>query len=248
MVGRTMDNIDHQLVVQFFQFVEGLHDGVLFRGAVKLKTWMNCHAKTEASHYGFPMLVRFSVGNFAEVSECCHRIKTHAATYVRVNRLDLQASLDLSISNDKLCGLLFEALCPTHAPIERTSVLGRLQFAAMITKAFCTLNRGDELRDLTLGMCFVRMLETIGNYGGTDCGHFVSNKAKENQVGNLMYKAFAQHINPLQDPAAWDGIVLLQRFVSEREPFPIFTDWDDFGNRPLYGMSHIISFGSRMKQ
>jgi hypothetical protein len=128
MVGRTMDSIDHQLVVQFFQFVEGMHDGVLFRGAVKLKTWMNCHAKMEASHYGFPVLVRFSVGNFAEVSECCRRIRTHAATFVREHRLDLQASLDLSITNDKLCGLLFEALCPTHAPIERTSVLGRFYY------------------------------------------------------------------------------------------------------------------------
>jgi hypothetical protein len=177
--GRTMDNIDHPLVVQFFQFVEGM---VLFRRAVKLKTWMNCHAKMEASHYRFPVLVRFSVGNFAEVLECCRRIKTHAATYVRVHRLDLQASLDLSISNDKLCRLLFEALCPTHAPIERTSVLGRFQFAAMITKAFCTLNRGNELRDLTLCMCFVPMLETIGNYGGTDCRHFVSNKAKRTRL------------------------------------------------------------------
>jgi hypothetical protein len=142
--------------------------------------------------------------------------------------------LDISISDDQMHALLTSALRTEHPVLLGMHPLAKLQFCAIFTKAFVTLNRGGELRDLTFGMCFLRTLEAIGGSGGAECGHFVSNKAKKNQVGNFVYKAFACHVNPLQDVAAWDGLCFAQRFATEGEPFPSFTDWQSFNGRALY--------------
>jgi hypothetical protein len=131
----------------------------------------------------------------------------------RNNGVDLQAYLDISISDDQREGMLLGVLKPEHPElIQKTKPLARLQFAAMLNKAFLTLNRGFELRLLCLAHLLVRFIEAIGHNGGSDNAHQVTNQGKANKSGHLEYLAFARHVNPLKDAAAWDGLCLLQRF------------------------------------
>jgi hypothetical protein len=228
----SLDTLDYAFIVDMFEFA--YLSGINYRKWTKLKTWTNKHIFFELRSYQVIILKGFSVGQIPRIRDLTRMIRERDATHVRDNLLDLQAHLDVPISDDHMFELMMGGLNAVHQALRDKSLLERLQFCAMFSKAFATLNRGGELREIHLGMCYVRKIKVIGGRGGMDCGHFVSNNAKENKAGHMTYKAFARHACPLLDAAAWDGTALFQRFVIQGERFPNFANWNDFATRPLY--------------
>jgi hypothetical protein len=176
------------------------------------KLWMNHHLKAEAAAYGFGRSV-YSCGTIAAVSQITRE----------ANEADQRKRMLLGVLNPQDPKL-----------IQKTKPLARLQFAAMMNKAFQTLNRGFELRLLYLAHLLVRHMEAIGHNGGSDNAHQVTNQGKANKSGHLEYLAFARHVNPLQDSAAFDGLCLLQRFCIMLQDVPNFMQVDSYATFPLY--------------
>jgi hypothetical protein len=129
--------------------------------------------------------------------------------------VDLQANLDLRITYKQKRDLVTNAFCSMDDQINKMFPLTRIQMVATYTKSGATLKRGEEYRAATFGMQFAREVEPFGY----KLNHSLVNKGKANKVGRRTYAAYAPHTDPLLDAAAWDGLVLFQRFIIQDEPF-----------------------------
>jgi hypothetical protein len=224
---------DHVLIANFFRWLRD-HD-VATKDMVETgKLWMNHHLKAEAAAYGFGRSV-YSCGTIAAVSQITREANEAAAWRAINNGEDLRAYLDISILDDQRERMLRGVLNTQDPQLrQRMKPLARLQFAAMLNKGFQTLNRAFELRLLCLAHVLVRFMEAIGHNGGSDNAHQITNQGKANKSGHLEYIAFARHVNPLQDPAAFDGLCFLQRFCVLFEAVPNFMQTDSYASFPLY--------------
>jgi len=149
--------------------------------------------------------------------------------------LDLQAELDLRISPKDMIGLIHLVFKPTPgSKVAKLEELSRLQTGSQIRQSMATMQRGDDIRGLMVCMNFVRTMYTVGPGGGSECDYTITKKGKTNVVGKKEYTAMAAHVNPLLDPAGFQGLCFLYRHSFMNEPFPNHLDWRDFARRPLY--------------
>jgi hypothetical protein len=218
----TENVYDNGIMGQFFEWlrVRGTTVDLVRRGI----TWANHHLKAEAAMYGFGRSPH-NVGEIRAVGIIMRQAAATAATRARDNGEDLQANLDMAISDEQREQLLLGVLRTDNVTLRQASVLNRLQFGAMLNRGFVTMFRAFEMRRLRFTHCSVRWMDPIGHNGGSMNPHVVTNDGKANVNGHLEYTAFACHVNALQDTAASDGCCFFQRFGRLYEEVPDFRNW-----------------------
>jgi hypothetical protein len=117
---------------------------------------------------------------------CCWQAK---ATTNREMILDIQAEIDMRITEEELHIMLLMAaglhLCHS-GKVAKTRQLSRIVFACTYTLSAATMRRGEECYSQKLYQRFTRVVKTIGP-AGMNCTFLVCNKAKHNTMGRLEY-------------------------------------------------------------
>lgn len=233
-VVARLESLDTVLIERFFTWLVN-QPGTTSNLMRKAKTWMNAHARTEARHHGeFNVPHGFTVGTVNGVTALMNGLVRRDAQAGRNEFVDMQAFLDVAITPEQKVAMMFSGLRPDHITLSRMHILSRFNFCAVFSKAFLMLKRGHDFRKMSYCMLLMRHMETVGPNGGSDNPHVITNEGKTNIVGNYEHSAFVRHCNPLQDAAAWDGIVLLQRYVKMGEPFFDILDYESWYNKRLY--------------
>jgi hypothetical protein len=114
------NDYDHVLIGQFFEFLRerGATIDLVKRGI----TWANHHLKAEAAMYGFGR-GNYNVGTIRAVGTVASHAAAAAATRARDNGEDLQADLDMAISDEQREQLLLGVLKTDNPTLQQASVL-----------------------------------------------------------------------------------------------------------------------------
>lgn len=119
---------------------------------------------------------------------------------------DIQADLDVRISEEQMDGMMRECFSPKYKGVAAMSELARIQTAAEIRHSHTTGERGDNIRGYTACMAFTRQARGIGpTRNGMEIDYLITNKGKQNQQGKFMYTSMAPHMNPLFDTVGLQG-------------------------------------------
>ena len=121
------------------------------------------------------------------------------ATLAKANRLDLQAMVNPKVTVSQQKQFLENCLVPDRDDPEVTkhpSTLTWLQTGCLFLDTKATLQRGKELRALTMDTLFLDECPFVGP-NGTSSFMAITNQSKTNRAGKLQHSAVVSHVNPL---------------------------------------------------
>jgi hypothetical protein len=209
-----------------------MEDGILF---LQNQLNLDCNVHDQPT-------IKGAVHADAIINSIMNQCRQSKATRMVDKGIDIQAKLDVRISNEQMDALVEECFAPTDPTIQDMHELSRLQTVCGIRHTQATGQRGQDLRGFTSSMAFTRRVRAIGPGRGINVDFAITNDGKTNKEGKITYSAFAPHINPLWDPSGLQGLCFIYRHTVLLEPFPNhvnFRDFqlhpqDDFAKRPVY--------------
>jgi hypothetical protein len=209
-----------------------MEDGILF---------IQHHFKLDCNVHDRPAMTT-CVRSDAIIDSIINQKRKAKARRIVDDGADIQAKLDVRISDEQMDGLVEECFAPTDPAIGQMHELSRLQTVSGIRHTQTTGQRGQDLRGYTSSMAFTCRVRAIGPGRGTNVDFAITNDGKVNKEGKITYTALAPHVNPLWDPSGLQGLCLFYRHSIMMEPFPNHVNYidfqdhpeDDFAKRPVY--------------
>ena len=152
-----------------------------------------------------PKVIGAVKGDFA-IKSIMEKHKRTRASRAMENGEDIQADLDVRVSEEQMDGMMRECFNPRDKGVAAMSELARLQTAAEMRHSHSTGERGGNIRAYLACMSFTREARGIGpTRNGMEIDYLITNKGKMNQQGKFTYTSIAPHMNPLWDTIGLQG-------------------------------------------
>ena len=233
---------DSGIVVQFFRWLTAQTDSKPSCFS-KAKSFFNAHLRAEyknrmaAAGLPNPHCPKVTVGSLHDVSRLCSQFQKALVQRDIDEMRDIHEHIDVFLSPqeiERLLTLVFEPVVGSQTG--RLDATARIVFAASFTSHWGTVRRGDQHYKQYLYQRYAEFKPDVGPIG-TQFTLIASQESKRSKGSRKELMGYLPHINPMQDPVPWHGLLWLHLFEVMRKPPPDFLDFKQFFTYATYPSS-----------